>query len=153
MRCIWGVEMLLTPARRHLRTRWPWLGGAVTFFLLPYVLWQIRHGWPTLEFGVDYGEKVDPASPLEILVEQVVTMQPPTLPLWLAGLYYDLFARDGRPFRPMGWIYVILFALQNAKFYFLAPPTPCCSPRVGLSWSASSGGVTGDGSNLLTRLS
>ncbi len=82
------VGLLLTPARRHLLTPWPWLGGVVaSAFLLPYVLWQIRHGWPTLEFWADYGEKVDPASPLEFLIEQVVMMQPPTLPLWLAGLY------------------------------------------------------------------
>ena len=96
-------------------------------FLLPYVFWQFRHGWPTLEFWADYGEKVDPASPVEFLIEQVVMMQPPTLPLWLAGLYYYLFSGDGRRFRQMGWIYIILFvifALQNAKFYFLAPAYP-----------------------------
>ncbi len=122
------VGLLLTPARRHLLTPWPWLGGVVaSAFLLPYVFWQIRHGWPTLEFWADYGEKVDPASPLEFLIEQVVMMQPPTLPLWLAGLYYFFFSGDGRRFRLMGWIYIILlviFALQNAKFYFLAPAYP-----------------------------
>jgi hypothetical protein len=122
------VALLLTPARRHLLTPWPWLGGAIaTLFLLPYVLWQIRHGWPTLEFWADYGEKVDPASPIEFLVEQVLTMQPLTLPLWLAGLYYYLFSRDGRTLRPLGWIYILLFvifAVQNAKFYFLAPAYP-----------------------------
>jgi hypothetical protein len=122
------VGMLLTPARRHLLTPWPWLGGVLaSAFLLPYVFWQIRHAWPTLEFWADYGEKVDPASPVEFLIEQVVMMQPPTLPLWLAGLYYYLFSGDGRRFRQMGWIYIILlviFALQNAKFYFLAPAYP-----------------------------
>jgi len=122
------VASLLTSSRRHLLTPWPWLGGAIAFvFLLPYVYWQITHGWPTLEFWADYGEKVDPASPIEFLVEQLLTMQPLTLPLWLAGLFYYLFSRDGRALRPLGLIYVILFALfaiQNAKFYFLAPAYP-----------------------------
>jgi hypothetical protein len=122
------VALLLTPARRRLLTPWPWVGGAIAFlFLLPYLVWQVAHGWPTLEFWADYGEKVDPASPIEFLVEQVVTMQPLTLPLWLAGLHYCLFSRDGRAFRPLGLIYVLLFALfaiQNAKFYFLAPAYP-----------------------------
>jgi hypothetical protein len=122
------VALLLTPARRHLLTPWPWVGGVTaSLFLLPYLLWQVGHGWPTLEFWAEYGEKVDPASPIEFLVEQVVTMQPLTLPLWLAGLYYYLFSGDGRTFRPLGWIYVILFvifAVQNAKFYFLAPAYP-----------------------------
>src|SRR3712207_841143 len=77
------VALLLTPARRHLRTPWPWVGGVIAFaFLLPYVFWQIEHGWPTLEFWANYGGKVDPASPVEFLVEQIVTMHPLTLPIW-----------------------------------------------------------------------
>src|SRR5918998_334590 len=104
------VALMLTPARRHLLSPWPWVGGAISFvFLLPYIYWQITHGWPTLEFWADYGMKVDPASPMEFLIEQIVTMQPPTLPLWLAGLYYYLFSRDGRPLRQLGWIYMVLF--------------------------------------------
>src|SRR5829696_6652502 len=149
------VALLLTSSRKHLLTPWPWLGGAIALvFLLPYVIWQITHGWPTLEFWADYGAKVDPASPIEFLVEQVLTMQPLTLPLWLAGLYYYLFSRDGRTLRPLGLIYVLLFALfaiQNAKFYFLALPTPCSSPRARCPWSVSSGGAAGPGSSPLTR--
>jgi hypothetical protein len=122
------VSVLLTRTRTHLLTVWPWLGGGIaSLFLLPYAFWQISHGWPTLEFWSNYGEKIDEASPLEFLVEQIVTMQPPTLPLWLAGLLYYLFSRDGRPYRALGWIYVMLFVLfmvQNARFYFLAPAYP-----------------------------
>src|SRR5215211_3530832 len=122
------VAVLLTRARRHLLTPWPWLGGVVAFlFLLPYLFWELANGWPTLEFWANYGAKVDAASPLEFLVEQIVTMQPPTLPLWFAGLLYYLFSRDGRSYRALGWIYVILFVLfliQNARFYFLAPAYP-----------------------------
>src|SRR5829696_6955603 len=122
------VAVLLTAARRHLLTPWPWLGGAISLlFLLPYVFWQVSHGWPTLEFWASYGEKVDEASPLEFLIEQIVTMQPPTLPLWLAGLYYYISSLDGRPYRALGWIYIVLFVLfvlQNARFYFLAPAYP-----------------------------
>ncbi|MDQ3920980.1 MAG: glycosyltransferase family 39 protein [Actinomycetota bacterium] len=122
------LALLLSPARRHLRTPWPWVGGVIAFaFLLPYVFWQIEHGWPTLEFWANYGGKVDPASPVEFLLEQVVTMHPLTLPIWLAGLYYYLFSSAGRPYRPLGLIYVVLlvlFMVQNAKFYFLAPVYP-----------------------------
>src|SRR5215216_1558836 len=122
------VALLLTPARRHLRTPWPWVGGVIAFaFLLPYVFWQIEHGWPTLEFWANYGGKVDPASPVEFLVEQIVTMHPLTLPIWTIGLYYFLFSGAGQPYRLLGWIYIILFVLfvvQNAKFYFLAPAYP-----------------------------
>jgi hypothetical protein len=122
------VALLASPARRHLLTPWPWLGGAVAFvFLAPYLLWNAANGWPTIEFWREYGGKVDAASPLEFLVEQVVTMQPPALPLWLAGLGFYLFARGGHRYRTLGWVYVILFALfvaMNSRFYFLAPAYP-----------------------------
>lgn len=122
------VALLVTPARGQLLTRWPWLGGAVAFaFLAPYVLWNSSNGWPTLEFWGEYGGKVAPTSPAGFVVQQVLTMNPGTLPIWCAGLYYYLFSREGRALRPLGWIYVILLALfvvLNAKFYFLAPAYP-----------------------------
>src|SRR5918994_7766533 len=131
------VALLLTPPRRYLRTPWPWVGGVIAFaFLLPYVFWQIEHGWPTLEFWANYGGKVDPASPVEFLVEQIVTMHPLTLPIWTIGLYYYLFSGAGQPYRPLGWIYIVLFVLfvvQNAKFYFLAPAYPMLFAAGGLT--------------------
>src|ERR671917_899054 len=143
------VALLLTPARRHLRSPWPWISGAIAVaFLGPYLYWNATNGWPTPEFWGEYGGKVDAASPVEFLVEQIVTMQPPTLPLWLAGLFYYLFSRDGRTFRPLGWGYVVLFLVflvQNARFYFLTPAYPmlfaagavafeCFLARRGWSW-------------------
>jgi 4-amino-4-deoxy-L-arabinose transferase-like glycosyltransferase len=122
------VALLLTSARRNLLGAWPWIGGAVALvFLLPYVWWNASHGWPTLEFWANYGEKVPESSPAGFLLQQVLTMNPGTLPIWLAGLYCYLFSAEGKPSRPLGWIYVVLLALfvaLNAKFYFLAPAYP-----------------------------
>ena len=130
------AAVLLTPARRHLSTRWPWLGAAIaSVFALPYVYWQIVHGWPTLEFWGNYGGKLTPNSPVEFLYEQIMTMHPATLPIWGAGLYYYLLSREGRPYRVFGWVFVILFAIfaiQNAKFYFLAPAYPMLFAAGGL---------------------
>src|SRR5215204_7783339 len=45
------VALLLTPARWHLRSPWPWIGGSVAVaFLAPYVYWNATNGWPTPEF-------------------------------------------------------------------------------------------------------
>jgi 4-amino-4-deoxy-L-arabinose transferase-like glycosyltransferase len=42
-----ALGILLSPLRRDLRTRWPWLGAAMASVLfLPHVLWQILNGWP-----------------------------------------------------------------------------------------------------------
>jgi 4-amino-4-deoxy-L-arabinose transferase-like glycosyltransferase len=138
------VALLLTPARRHLRSAWPWIGGAIAVaFLAPYAYWNATNGWPTPEFWGEYGGKVDAASPVEFLVEQIVTMQPPTLPLWLAGLGFYLFAREGRPYRALGWVYVVLFvlfAVLNTRFYFLAPAYPMLFAAGGVAIERFFGG-------------
>src|ERR671921_1348745 len=131
------VALLLTPARRHLRSPWPWIGGGVAVaFLPPFVYWNATNGWPPPEVWGGDGGKVDAASPVEFLVEQIVTMQPPTLPLWLAGLGFYLFAREGRPYRALGWVYVVLFVLfaaLNTRFYFLAPAYPALFAAGGVA--------------------
>jgi hypothetical protein len=121
------IGLLLTPYRKYFRSRWLYLGGLIALaFLLPYVIWNASNGWPTVEFFRNYGEKVYQASPLVFLLQQVLIMHPITLPLWIAGLAW-LFSKKGETYRPLGWIYVILlviFMVQNAKNYFLAPIYP-----------------------------
>ena len=77
------------------------------------------------------------------VIEQIVTMQPPTLPLWLAGLGFYLFAREGRPYRALGWIYVVLFVLfaaMGSRFYFLAPAYPALFAAGGVAIERFIGG-------------
>ena len=122
------VGLLLTPARKYLFTKWAWLGGAIAFaFLVPYLLWNAANGWPTLQFWSGYANgHTDPASALDFLYQQVLSMNPLTLPLWLAGLIY-FFTPTGKPYRVFGWAFMILyvlFTLSHAKLYFLAPAYP-----------------------------
>ena len=121
--------LLLTPQRKYLLNKWAWVGGAIAFaFLLPYILWNAANGWPTLEFWSTYSNgHANPASALGFLYQQVLTMNPLTLPLWLAGLYYFFFTQAGKPYRVFGWAFVILyllFTITRAKLYFLAPAYP-----------------------------
>lgn len=132
-----AAGLLFTSARRHLATPWPWLGGLLAAALfLPHVLWQVRHGWPTLEFiaNAEANKNVS-LTPLAFLLEQLLMMNPFTLPLWLAGLagYFaparlipQLAQRLSR-FRALGWIYLAVLALllaRPAKPYYLAPAYP-----------------------------
>lgn len=123
------IGLLLTPARKHLASKWLWLGGLIAFaFLLPYLAWQIANGWPTLEFWKAYaGGKTYPVTPVEFVSQQILIMNPLTLPLWLAGLGWYLFSREGKTYRPLGIAYGVLFValmLTQAKNYFLAPAYP-----------------------------
>lgn len=121
--------LLLTRERKYLASKWAWLGALLAFaFLVPYVLWNAANGWPTLEFWRGYTSgHANPASALGFLYQQILGMNPLTLPLWLAGLGAYFFSRQLKPYRVLGWVFVILyvlFTLTRAKLYFLAPVYP-----------------------------
>jgi hypothetical protein len=121
------IGLALTPCRKYFRSPWLYLGGAIALaFLLPYLIWNAIHGWPTIDFWAAYGQKVYQASPLEFIFQQIMIMHPFTLPLWIMGLIY-FFSKKGEAYRPLGWFYVtllIVFMLQSSKNYFLAPMYP-----------------------------
>lgn len=131
--------LLLTPARRQLLTPWPWLGGALAGLLaLPHLLWQIAHGWPTLEFIANATANKNVAlAPGAFLAEQVVQVHPLTLPVWLGGLVFCLAAREGKPFRLLGWAYLGALAVllaQSSKAYYLAPAYPMLFAAGAAAW-------------------
>ncbi|HVR09543.1 MAG TPA: glycosyltransferase family 39 protein, partial [Thermoanaerobaculia bacterium] len=125
-----AVGLLLTPfGRRALRERWVYLGAAVAAALwLPNLLWEVAHGWPTLEFLRNaQAWKNLPLSPAGFLADQVLAMQPLTLPVWAAGCGWLLVGRGARRFRVLGWTALTVAALLvawKAKGYYLGPIFP-----------------------------
>ena len=121
--------LLLSESRRLLFNRWLILGGLIAVAIVsPYIVWQALRGFPVIEYAGSYASgKTFQATPLEFLGQQVLTLNPLSLPLWLGGLYFLFFAAAGRPYRLFGWAYLFLyvfFMLQKAKFYWLAPAYP-----------------------------
>lgn len=112
-----AVGLVLTPARRHLKSPWLWLGAALAAVLVvPNLLWQVENGWPSLEFYRNaslYKQVRLPAPAVAGL--QVVFLSPGTLPVWLAGLYFVFRRRDGLDLRHLGVLYLTLLALMVAK--------------------------------------
>jgi hypothetical protein len=121
------VGLLLTARRSHFRHWQLWAGGGIALaFLLPYMAWNVAHGLPTVAFWANYGQKVARAGPLDFILQQILIMHPFTLPVWLTGMVF-FFRPAGKPYRPLGWMYfalLIIFMIQGAKFYFLAPFYP-----------------------------
>ena len=123
-----AVGLLLSPStRRYYRERWLWLGAAIAAaFLLPYALWNAANSWPTVEFWRHYGG-LSGGGPLGFLVNQLLAINVFNLPLVVAGLLFYFRTPAGKPYRALGWTYVVLYALftvMNAKSYFLAPAYP-----------------------------
>ena len=124
-----AIALLLTPARRYLIDRWLWCGAVLAALLfLPNVVWQMQFGFPTLEFMRNAQRiKIAALSPWQFVGQQVLMLQPLTLPLSVAGLVWCFYAPAGRRYRALGWIYVAVLGLlivQHGKAYYLAPAYP-----------------------------
>ncbi len=122
--------ILLTGERRELARPGIWLGGLLAFALaLPNIVWQIQHHWPTYELlsNIAHSNKNVVLSPPQFLFQQILILNPATLPLWLGGLVWLLFAREGRRYRVLGVAYLITlaeFMILHGKHYYLAPIYP-----------------------------
>jgi 4-amino-4-deoxy-L-arabinose transferase-like glycosyltransferase len=123
------VGLVLTGHRMVLLGAWFWLGAIVAAVLfIPHVLWQVAHGFPSLEFmrNASTYKNVD-MSVLEFMGGQVQFLNPAAAPLWLLGVYFFLARPEARQYRPFGWIYcslVILMVVTKAKVYYLSPVYP-----------------------------
>lgn len=136
--------LVLSPARRVFLHRGVWIAGAVAGAIaLPNVIWEVVHGWPTLEFMRNAQRVKNEALPFaRFIVEQVMMMNPAAAMVWGAGLVWLLASmwRSGRrsmghrgvsPGAPawgaLGLAYLALFALfvaTGGKPYYLAPFYP-----------------------------
>jgi hypothetical protein len=128
----WGFALvaglLLTPQRRLLFTRWTLFGGLIAGALvLPFLLWNAFNGWASFQYWAAYHQNQSAGgTPLDFLLNQILGMNPISMLLWAAGLWY-FFSKRGARYRAFGWAYLILFVIFSAlqgKTYFLAPAYP-----------------------------
>ncbi|MCP4213065.1 MAG: glycosyltransferase family 39 protein [bacterium] len=124
-----GKWAFITSVFKRFSNKYLWLGAAIAGLLfLPYVIWNIVNGMPTLEF-IHNAKTVKMATvgPLEFLLKQILMHNIFILLIWLPGLWYLFFNKEGKQFRLFGWMYLsiyILFTFQQAKFYYLTPIYP-----------------------------
>ena len=122
------VGLVLTRHRKVLADKWFWLGATIaTLVFLPHILWEIFNGLPSLEFMRNASQiKNVHLSPVEFLVGQLKDMNVMNAPLWIGGIYF-FFRKDGGHFRPLGWMYIVVFivmVLGSAKVYYLSAIYP-----------------------------
>jgi hypothetical protein len=134
-----SIALLATQHRRHLADLRLWLGGAIAAsFLIPYVIWNALHGWPTLEFIENAKQyKITDTSPLGFLTENILEANPLSLPVWLGGLAWLLFASRAARFRIVGLMFLLSFVLmvaQKSKPYYLGASFPVLWAAGGAAW-------------------
>lgn len=122
-----AAALLATPARAHLRTRWPYLGAALALLIfLPNLVWQIRHDFIALDFlAAIHARDIAWGRTEGFLPKQLFeATNPVSLPLWIAGLAACLGAGAFKRFRALAWMFLVTFALfviSRGRSYYTAP--------------------------------
>ena len=134
------VGLVVTRERRWLKTPWPWIAGALAALLVsPFVLWNATHDWAHLEFIRRAVEgKYAGLTAWSFLSGQVLLQNPVTLPVWLVGLGWLLFAPGGRRYRLLGVVWVsacvVLLVNGHSKADYLANVYPALFAAGGVAW-------------------
>jgi Dolichyl-phosphate-mannose-protein mannosyltransferase len=124
------VGLLLTEQRRVFLNKWIWLGGlAALLIFLPNVLWNIKYDWPFVQLirAIRAEGRDVVLGPFPYFFQQTLLVNPLTAPIWLAGLFALLFSMRLKPYRALGWCYLVcytFFFVVHGKNYYLAPVYP-----------------------------
>jgi hypothetical protein len=124
------IGLLLTRQRRVFLDRWIWLGGlAASLIFLPNLLWNIKYDWPFVQLmhNIRAEHRDVVLGPLAYFFQQTLLVNPLTAPIWLAGLFALLFSARLKPYRALGWCYLVcygVFFTLHGKSYYLAPIYP-----------------------------
>ncbi len=134
-----AIGLLLTRKRKYFKEKQLWIGALIAGLLfLPYLIWNATHDWATLEFMHNAKTyKMASVNPLQFLTGQILYNNPVSIIFWLAGLYFLFFHREGKTYRPLGWMVVSIFVLlmiQQAKDYYLAATYPILFAAGAVLW-------------------
>jgi hypothetical protein len=132
--------VLLTDARRYLKSPWLWGGvGLSLLVFLPNMIWQIQHNFISLDFLQGIHERDVEIGRAEgyILEQFVFCANIAAIPLWIAGLYFYFFRQDGKRYRMLGWMFVVTFLIYlfaQGRSYYQAPAYPMLIAAGTIVW-------------------
>ncbi len=124
------VGLLLTPQRKLLAIKWPYIAGIIAFAIFsPYIIWNATHDFATLEFIHNASTiKYVSQNPLTFVSDTILSMNPLALPVWLAGIYFLFFNKEGKRHRLIGYLFLVSFIVLiinwHSKSEYIAPAFP-----------------------------
>ncbi len=134
------LALALTPQRRLSANKWFWAAVAITLLLvLPNLIWQVQHGYPTYVdlHNVKVTHKNVELPPLPFTLQQVMMLNPLYGLLWMPGVAYLFFRRNGRKYLVLGLTFAFFFLelmLMKGKDYYVAPIYPMLFAAGGVLW-------------------
>lgn len=121
------LGLLLTPYR-NLHAGWLWKGTVVGFLIfLPHLLWAVHNHFPFIQWqhNIHANEWIHESAGA-FLIHQVSLTGMASL-LWMSGMVFFFFTAAGKPYRFLGWAFVItlgIFFAMHGRNYYPIPAYP-----------------------------
>jgi hypothetical protein len=123
-----ATGVLFTDLRADLRSKWLWLGVAVSLLIfLPNLIWQIQNDFVSIDFLRHIHERDVRIGRTKNFLPDQLELTLFTLPMAMLGLVFYFGFERGRAFRAVGFLYVIpliTFFVAKGRGYYLAPAYP-----------------------------
>jgi hypothetical protein len=116
--------------RRQLAAPGPYVAAVLALVLFsPFIIWNALHGWPHIEFMRNAtAGKYSSLTRARFLSDQFLAMNPLTYLISLPGLVWCLAGREGRRWRPVGIVFLTVFAVllinPHTKSEYMAAAYP-----------------------------
>jgi Dolichyl-phosphate-mannose-protein mannosyltransferase len=136
------IGMILTRERRCFRSLWLWVGACIALLIfLPNLIWNIQHHFPFLELQANIrrdGRNIELGA-WTFFLQEMRSMLPLTLPIWLGGLWFLFCHRKGKSWRVLGWSCLVTFGViyfVNPRVYYLWPAVPVLLAGGSVLWES-----------------
>jgi hypothetical protein len=121
------VGTVFTPLREDLKSKYPYIAACIAFLIFsPYIIWNTTHDFAHLEFMRNAAQnKYGGLTPLSMILDMILIFNPLSILIWIPGLIFYFFNKNARIFRPLGYIWLVTFAILfinwHSKAEYLAP--------------------------------
>ncbi|MEO8446139.1 MAG: glycosyltransferase family 39 protein [bacterium] len=119
--------LLISDKRKLYLTSRPYLTALIAFLMFsPFIIWNLQNNFAHLEFIRNAtSKKYSGLNISDFIKGQFMNMNPASAVIWLCGLYYFLFNRNGKKYRILGIIYLTSFLILiingHSKAEYLSP--------------------------------
>jgi len=134
------LALAVSSQRKLFASKWFWAAAGITALLaLPNLIWQVRHGYPTYVdlHNVKVMHKNVELPPIPFIVQQIMMLHPVLALIWIPGIGYLFFEREGKRYRVLGFTFLFFFLellLMKGKDYYVAPIYPMILAAGGVLW-------------------
>ncbi|MCJ7554175.1 MAG: glycosyltransferase family 39 protein [Ignavibacteriaceae bacterium] len=104
---------IFTPLRKDLKTKYPYIAAIIALIIFsPYIIWNITHDFAHLEFMRNAAtRKYGGLTPISFMLDQILILNPISILIWLPGIIFFFFNKNGKQFRALGFIWLTTFLI------------------------------------------